>query len=470
MRSNLNNFIGGFIVKRLNRFLGFVCTISILITTMAGCGTGSTADKSALAEETQTVQSQSETSTTPKDVSLRFMWWGGEARHKATVAAVDKFMEKYPNIKVGYEYSGFQGYFDKLLTQYAAGTAPDVMQLSYTNAGEYVMRKQLFPLDEFQADGTLNVSNLAKSSVDMYRIDGKSYALPLGIGTIQVFYNKDVFDKYGVKYPDGNWSWPDYANIAKELTKDTNGDGKTDLWGTGRLFIGGVEPFQKMIYERGGKMWNEGLTKVAFNSPEGIAALSFEEKLLKDGYMPEPEITASNPQGVDDFQLGRVAMQLNVGSSTQAYADNVKFKFGIVRMPASSEKKAYWLTPTVIVAINKNTKGPKESAMLIDYLLNDEVAAMDLKVQRGIPPNPKIREIIAPTLSEYDKEMLAAIEAAEKDSGDVQLEPYPPGYLEIVTEFVSVEDSVLYGKITPEEALKQLEESSNKIIDKFYNK
>lgn len=59
-----------------------------------------------------------------EQVELRVMWWGDQTRADITTAMLKKFEEKHPNIKVVPEFSPFDGYFDKLNTQLASGTAP----------------------------------------------------------------------------------------------------------------------------------------------------------------------------------------------------------------------------------------------------------------------------------------------------------------------------------------------------------
>ena len=54
-----------------------------------------------------------------EQTTVRIVWWGSQVRHDATVAALEKFMEKYPNIKVEYEFSDWGGYWSKLATQVA---------------------------------------------------------------------------------------------------------------------------------------------------------------------------------------------------------------------------------------------------------------------------------------------------------------------------------------------------------------
>ena len=81
-------------------------------------GTAST----AAAEETQTI---------------RVLWWGSQARHDLTVAAIDVFMEKNPNIHVEIEFTDWGGYWSKLATQAAGGMVPDVVQMDYAYITQY---------------------------------------------------------------------------------------------------------------------------------------------------------------------------------------------------------------------------------------------------------------------------------------------------------------------------------------------
>lgn len=61
-------------------------------------------------------------------VSLRFMWWGGDERNEATVKVIDMFQEKYPWITIEPEFSGSDGYQEKLSTALAGGQAADIIQ------------------------------------------------------------------------------------------------------------------------------------------------------------------------------------------------------------------------------------------------------------------------------------------------------------------------------------------------------
>jgi len=63
---------------------------------------------------------------------LRMMWWGGDARTKAYQAALDAYGRKHPSVTVKTEFSGYDGYFDKLDVEIAADLAADIIQMDTT--------------------------------------------------------------------------------------------------------------------------------------------------------------------------------------------------------------------------------------------------------------------------------------------------------------------------------------------------
>jgi len=77
--------------------------------------------------------------------------------------------------------------------------------------------------------------------LDMVSYKGQSVGVqsPWSGGTL-FYYNKTLFEQYGVKSPaeyvlEGNWNWSTFEKCITEITKDTDGDGKMDIYGSGRL-------------------------------------------------------------------------------------------------------------------------------------------------------------------------------------------------------------------------------------------
>lgn len=111
-----------------------------MVLSLAGCQSGGAEETTAAATaggaaseaaESGDASGAGEAASDKEPVTLRFSWWGGETRHNATMAAVDAFEEEYPWITVECEYSSWDGWVDKVATQLAGGTAPDLMQINW---------------------------------------------------------------------------------------------------------------------------------------------------------------------------------------------------------------------------------------------------------------------------------------------------------------------------------------------------
>lgn len=78
-----------------------------------------------------------------------------------------------------------------------------------------------------------------KFYLDMLRYKGESYGVQSPWSGGQLFYyNKTQFEKYGVKSPgqyfmEDNWNWDTYETCIKGITRDEDGDGINELYGSG---------------------------------------------------------------------------------------------------------------------------------------------------------------------------------------------------------------------------------------------
>lgn len=401
------------------------------------------------------------------DTDLRFMWWGGETRHKATVEAVDAYMANNPGVQIEYEYGGWSGYFDKLLTQLAGRNAPDVVQLSYTNVGEYVVRDQLFALDEYVESGVLNTDKINQTLLDTYKIGGELYAIPAGVNVQFLYYNKDMFDEYGIDYPTSGMTMDEVYQVAADITAAARAKGVEDVWGM-QAYLGAFDVnFQRMLIDFGGALWTDDLTQAAFNTPEGIATMEYIKKPYDEGFAVPPEVRAGNPDGVSCFELQQVAMVIDNATSTAGFDAVGDFELGLELAPFGNNKKVTWYQASQVFTITNQSKAPEEAAKLINYLVNDPDAGKTLAFERGIPVNDDIRAASSEGKSEVEQKQLALVNSAAEYMGDGAPMAFPAGYLEIHTEYERLQEAYFYGQKTAEEVLSELESFANMTIGKF---
>ena len=124
---------------------------------------------------------------------LRIAWWGSQNRHDRTIAAIELYEQEHPNIKITFEFSGWEDHWTKLATQAAGGNLPDIIQQDYARIAEWQARDLLFPLDEFVDDGALDLSKVSQGNVDGGVIDDQLWAVNLGTNSLGLALDVDAF-------------------------------------------------------------------------------------------------------------------------------------------------------------------------------------------------------------------------------------------------------------------------------------
>lgn len=127
---------------------------------------------------------------------------------------IDSFQKKHPNISVKLELTPWDQYWTKLQTAVTGGAAADVFWMNPLNLPLYAKNNVIAPVDESKID----ISGFPKAVTDGHRFGGKLYGTPMDVSVIGLWYNKELFDQGGVKYPTADWTWDDLKAAAKKLT------------------------------------------------------------------------------------------------------------------------------------------------------------------------------------------------------------------------------------------------------------
>ncbi len=237
------------------------------------------------------------------DVSLTLTIVGGEADMATMQERLAAAKEVLPNVSVDVVQIT-EEYDTKLQTMFAGGTAPDVLQVG-ASVHAYSSKGQLEDLSAVFPDVT---EQFSQGTIDTYSTDGKLWAAPDRIGSMALYYNKDLFDAAGVAYPDGTWDWDDFRDAAKKLTVR---EGDTVVqWGYG---AGDWWPWpMSWMYQNGGGIFDESGAPAA-NSPQNIEALEFYNAMVfEDGSTLAPidyaNLGLNNGQPDPLFAQGKLAM------------------------------------------------------------------------------------------------------------------------------------------------------------------
>lgn len=242
--------------------------------------------------------------------TVSFIHWG-DLQEIKLMREVIKSMKRENGIDVEQlRTSSGNAYMEKVLTQFAAGTAPDVIFVEVNNFKEFADKGVLVDLMPYiEQEKDLDLKVYYKQIIDRFTIDGKLYVLPRDIAPIcLIYYNKKLFREAGIPYPDSGWTWNDFLEVSKKLVKK-DGQGRVTQF----AFIDQWPIWETWAVSNGGKLVDDvkNPKKCLMDSKEVIDAIQFRSDLInKYNVMPSgAQMTSMGGADASDFfSSGRAAM------------------------------------------------------------------------------------------------------------------------------------------------------------------
>src|SRR5690625_366585 len=214
-------------------------------------------------------------------IELRMAWWGGQERHDLTLKVIELYESKNPEIKIIPEYSGFDGYFDKLTTQFAAKNAPDIIQYG-GNLNDFVSREVVLPLDEFVGN-EIDISKHNQDMIDTATFNGNFYGVTLGVNARGILLNKTLFEVANIPLPDKEWTWDDFIDISVQISESLDGVYGTDVFSR--------EGFVAFVNQKGKTFNEDGMP--GFDKEDVKEWFQLWATMIDTGSIVPPEIAAT---------------------------------------------------------------------------------------------------------------------------------------------------------------------------------
>ncbi|WP_435923031.1 ABC transporter substrate-binding protein [Paenibacillus sp. DYY-L-2] len=235
-------------------------------------------------------------------VVLEYYTWTDEEDYMKKV--VDTFNAQNSDIEVRMTTisNNADEYDTKILNNLSGGSKMDVYSINGTSGlGLYSSKNQLVDLSDRIKEANLDVGAYGPSYQDITEVltQGKYYALPYRTSQYALFYNKDIFDREGIPYPE-QMTWEQYAELAKSLTK---GEGPEKQWG-GYYADWIIAPLGAL--QKGATILDDNL------EPVGEWLDYLDRLYYKDqSHMSYKQMKAESIDWIKQFENGNVAMLVN---------------------------------------------------------------------------------------------------------------------------------------------------------------
>lgn len=276
------------------------------------------------------------------EVKLTLGCWEGPEGLASLERLLDRYREQNPNVSIEIQQVPGLQYYQRLKIQLAAGVAPDIMQLAYNELPSFAERGALQPLDDLIRRDGFPISGMFDEIIPALKYEGRFYGLPRGWTTFVLYYNKDMFREAGVPFPHDGWTWDDFLDACRKITKDTDGDGRIDRFGADAPFQ--WDGIASWIWQNNGRMFTPDMTRCLLDSPESIEALQFlADCQHKYGVFPSPEQAQDLGGGSEMFRNGRQAMFIQGRWASQAfrgakYPDGRTIDWDVAEVPVHKRK------------------------------------------------------------------------------------------------------------------------------------
>lgn len=280
--------------------------------------------------------------------------------------AVAKYEEAHPDIKVEY-VSGVlkEDYSEWLSERLLSGDAPDVFFVLGDDFNILAESGALKDLSFFiENDDSFQEDMFYSSAFESGKYENISYAIPYECAPRLMFVNRTILESEKIDMPENDWTWEEFYDICSRVTRDTDGDGLLDQFGTvGYTWAEAFESNGVVLFDQTG-------STCSFTGQGVGEALEFVERL--------DELTAGYNVSERDYDLGNVAFRPMSFSEFRAYKSyplSVKkysgFEWGCIPMPSGPSGENISTLDTLMIGMNDGTQHAEQAWELIKILTCD---------------------------------------------------------------------------------------------------
>ena len=338
--------------------------------------------------------------------SISFLIFGDPAEINAYRTLIKSFNEEVPDIDVQLiEASDREDLIARLSTSLAGGSPPDLFLMNYRFYGQFAARGALEPLAPYlEGSDAFQEDDFYPEALDAFRWQGELTCIPQNISSLIVYYNRDLFKRFGVELPKDGMQWNELVFRAQQMTRDKNGQpvrgadpdlpapntAQAEIYGLGiEPSIIRVAPF---VWSNGGEIVDDtdNPTRFTLDTVESqqVVEAFFQLRTLNGVVPSDQEVEAEDDES--RFVNGRLAMLMDSRRAVPSLREAAEFDWDVVSLPYFREpanilhSDAYCMT---------EASGSKDAAWrFVEYALGPEGATVVAKTGRTVPSLRSVAE------------------------------------------------------------------------------
>lgn len=390
-----------------------------------------------------------------QSIDLWIVDWNVDTRDLLNNTILPDFEKKH-GVKVRVQYLDWGHLDEKLTISFAGGVQPDVFQVGAEYVGSMAYRGQAMMLDEFMKDWPQH-KDFIPAAWDTVCADGHVYGVPYLSAPRVLVYRKDLMQSAGLPTPPKTWD--EWVTSGLKLKK-LNARGNVVRTGINLSSGANWSTFITFLWQNGGKLLTPDHRRAAFNSPEGVEALTFLCDLYNKHKVCPREGIPSAAANVPLFAGGQTAQEVTnqfVIKNVIKYAKDFTVN-EVAVSPAPYSKRPVVTVWTDWLAISSGTKKKELAWELVKHLTRPDNLIKYNETQYFLPPLRSARNSDyvrnTPFMTEYFDLM---------DNYGMSLPPIPE-WFEIRAGLRNAVDQAVYGAKTPKQSLDDYAKQVDELI------
>ncbi|WP_158301943.1 ABC transporter substrate-binding protein [Paenibacillus mesophilus] len=244
------------------------------------------------------------------------------------------------------------------------GGIPAENMLDYMEDMTPLIQSNKFDLNRFDPKALDAVRKVSK---------GGLFAIPYNVNFNALYYNKDIFDKFGVAYPKDGMTWDETIDLAKKLTRNEGGVQYKGLDPDGHV---------RMMFPLSLNLVDPKSETANFNANDLLRRVFEMGKTIND-------IPGNAQQGafLTVFPKDRTIAMLATSNFTSFFRDAPGLNWDMAQYPSYKDRpNTYGMYDLHVIAVPKTSKYKEEAFKVIEVLMSDEVQMESVRVTGRVSP------------------------------------------------------------------------------------
>ncbi len=382
--------------------------------------------------------------------ALRMLWWGSESRHAPTLEALDLYAEKNPGVTVSGEYQGWDGYYQRIATQLAGGTAADIIQIDQPWLHELCTRGDVFA----EIDTSIvDTSGFDPQFLEDYcTFEGTLVGLPTGVSVNTMVVDPAFLERFGID-PDTKWTWENMVEYGKMIHEADP-----------TCYLNGASPdlfrywWEMYIAQIAGGVVSED-KEIMFTLEQATQSFEYFKQWLDYGVVAPFSKTSlffqkfhENP----DWISGKMGLSWSWVASMEKDMSSRDMTTTTLPVMEGAENSGVLMRPAQLFVVSESSPNKEEAMKVLDFVFNDPEAVKILGTARAIPAVEGARATLV------EAGLISELAQRATDEGIAQA-GWPQSTWQMNSSVAQTMQDVIdefgYGELTPEEAAAKMIES-----------